>query len=230
MLIDEAELVARNHSAKPSGVLRVLAPYALGTLVVGEILPSFQKLYPEVQVYLTLNNEPLDLVEHGFDLAVRTGTLKDSAYVVHHLLQGHRRIVASPAYLAKSAPIEEIADLERHNFLAANIDAPPTGAAFSFTNGTTKAQVTLIPRMASNEASLILNPVLRGAGFAILSEILINPHVESGALKIVLPDWHSDDELRASLIFSRHATNDPKVRLFIDFLTRAARRPRDQSS
>ncbi|HYP57743.1 MAG TPA: LysR family transcriptional regulator [Beijerinckia sp.] len=221
VLIDEAELLAKNHHAKPAGVLRVLAPYSLGMVTVAPVLQSFQKLYPEVQVYLTLNNEPLDLIEHGFDVALRIGALKDSTYVVHHLLHGPRRIVASPAYLGRSPPIEKIEDLEKHHFLAINIDAPPTGTVISFTNGTAQTQVTLIPRLASNEGSLILNHVLSGAGFAILGGLISEPHIARGALKVVLPEWHSADELEVSVIFSRHATNDPKVRLFIDCLSRA---------
>lgn len=222
-LIDEAELVAKSHNAKPSGVLRVLAPYALGLIIIDGMLSSFQKLYPDVQVYLTLNNEPLDLVEHGFDVALRIGALKDSAYMVRHLLQGNRRIVASPDYLVRAPAIRSIADLEHHVFLAANIDVSPSGGVYSFMKDNEETQATLIPRIASNEASVILNHVLRGEGFAILAELLIRPHVEAGALKIVLPEWHGADELQASLIFGRHATSDPKIRLFIDFLAGASR-------
>ncbi|WOJ89349.1 LysR family transcriptional regulator [Methylocapsa polymorpha] len=223
MLIDEAELVAKSHNAKPSGVLRVLAPYALGLIIIDQMLSSFQTLYPDVQVYLTLNNEPLDLIEHGFDVALRIGALKDSAYVVRHLLQGNRRIVASPGYLERAPSIQSIADLEEHVFLASNIDVPAAGSVYSFMNGNEEKRVTLTPRIASNEASVILNHVLRGEGFAILAELLINPHVAAGALKIVLPDWHGADELQASLIFGRHATSDPKIRLFIDFVSGASR-------
>jgi DNA-binding transcriptional LysR family regulator len=223
MLIDQAELVAKSHNAKPSGVLRILAPYALGLIIIDQMLSSYQSLYPDVQVYLTLNNEPLDLVEHGFDVALRIGALKDSTYAVRHLLQGKRRIVASPDYLARAAPIESITDLEHHVFLAANIDVPATPSSYSFMNGDEEKEVTLIPHIASNEASVILNHALRGEGFAILADLLIRPHVTAGTLKIVLPDWHGSDELQASLVFCRHATSDPKIRLFIDFLTSTSR-------
>jgi DNA-binding transcriptional LysR family regulator len=219
LMIDEAELVGKSHNTKPSGVLRVLAPYALGLVIIDRMLSSFQQLYPEVQVYLTLNNEPLDLVEHGFDVALRIGTLKDSTYMVRHVLQGPRRIVASPDYLSRSTPITSITDLENHVFLAANIDAPPIASAYSFMNDGEEKQVQLVPRMASNEASVILNHVLRGEGFAILAEFFVEPHVRAGTLQIVLPDWYSANELQASLIFCRNATIDPKIRLFVDFLT-----------
>lgn len=218
-LIDEAELVARSYSSKPSGVLRVLAPYALGLVIIDRALSSFQELCPDVQVYLTLNNEPLDLVEHGFDVALRIGALEDSSYVVRRLIQGPRRIVASPEYLSRAAPIRSIADLENHVFLAADIDASPTASAYSFMKHGEEKQVMLVPRVASNEASVVLNHVLRGEGFAILAEFFVKPHVVSGALQIVLPEWHSANELQASLIFRRHAALDPKVRLFVDFLT-----------
>ena len=121
-LIDEAEHAAKTHASKPSGVLRVLAPYAIGGLLIDRMLSDFQKLCPEVQIQITLNNEPLDLIEHGFDVALRIGALKDFGYVVRHLLNGERRIVASPGYLAAHDPIELIEDLEAHPFLASSID------------------------------------------------------------------------------------------------------------
>ncbi|ACK52246.1 transcriptional regulator, LysR family [Methylocella silvestris BL2] len=222
-LIDEAELVAKTHTSKPSGVLRVLAPYAIGGLLIDRMLSDFQKLCPEVQIQLTLNNEPLDLIEHGFDVALRIGALKDSGYVVRHLLNGERRIVASPAYLAANGPIESIEDLETHAFLAASIDSSGGAAAYNFSNGAEAKQLTLSPRIASNEPSVALNHALNGEGFAILAEFYVRPHLEDGALKVVLPQWHSAEDLCASLIFPRHATSDPKIRMFIDFLGGSSR-------
>ncbi|WP_034995276.1 LysR family transcriptional regulator [Beijerinckia mobilis] len=229
-LIEEAELVAKSYSSKPAGVLRVLAPYTLGILIIDQILPAFQRLYPEVLVYLTLNNEPLDLIEHGFDVAVRLGALPDSTYAVHHLMHAVRRVVASPSYLEKHPPIESVSDLEHHVFLSASIDTPAAGATMTFRKGQEQVPVTLVPRMVSNEASVILNHVLLGEGFALFAEILTEPFLASGALKQVLPDWHSGDPLEASLLFSRHATSDPKVRLFIDFLTNEATTSKKRST
>ncbi|VFU09567.1 Transcriptional regulator, LysR family [Methylocella tundrae] len=222
-LIDEAELAAKNLTNKPSGVLRVLAPYALGGLIIDRMLSDFQKLCPDVQIQLTLNNEHLDLIEHGFDVALRIGALKNSAYVVRHLLNGERRIVASPDYLKASEPIKKVEDLEKHVFLAANIDPNGSGSSYTFNNGREDKQVTLVPRIASNEPSVALNHALRGEGFAILAELYVRPHLNDGTLKVVLPEWHSSDDLQASLIFSRRATNDPKIRMFVDFLSGTSR-------
>lgn len=221
-LIEEAELVAKSYSSKPSGVLRLLAPYTVGVLIIDQILPAFQRLYPEVLIYLTLNNEPLDLIEHGFDVAMRVGALPDSTYAVHHLLRTGRRIVAAPSYIEKHPPIETIADLEHHVFLSFAIETPPSGVVMTFNRGEEQAQVTLVPRMVINEASVVLNHVLRGEGFSLFGDILTDSYLASGALKHILPEWQSDDPLEVSLVFSRHATSDPKVRLFIDFLTHEA--------
>ena len=222
-LIDEAEHAAKNHTSKPSGVLRVLAPYAIGGLLIDRMLSEFQKLCPEVQIQLTLNNEPLDLIEHGFDVALRIGALKDSGYVVRHLLNGERRIVASPEYLDTHEPIKSIEDLESHPFLASSIDSSGGATSYHLSNGSEARELTLSPRIASNEPSVALNHALNGEGFAILAEFYVRPHLEDGTLKLVLPDWQSAEDLRASLLFSRHATSDPKIRMFIDFLGGSSR-------
>lgn len=222
-LIDEAELAAKNLTNKPSGVLRVLAPYGLGSLIVDRMLSDFQKLCPEVQIQLILNNEHLDLIEHGFDVALRIGALKNSAYVVRHLLNGERRIIASPDYIEAHGPFDTIDDIENHVFLAATIDPNASGNAYTLTNGREEKHVTLVPRIASNEPSIALHHALRGEGFAILAEFYVRPHLNDGTLKVILPEWHSTEDLQASLIFSRHATNDPKIRMFVDFLSGTSR-------
>jgi DNA-binding transcriptional LysR family regulator len=171
-LIDEAESIAKCHQGKPAGILRVLSPYTLGMLVAGPLLQSFQTLHPEVQVYLTLNNDHLDLVEHRFDLALWVGTSKDSAYKVRRLFHGRRVMVAAPSYLESAPKIAGVADLPQHHFLSASIDIPATGAAYSFVRGREESTVDLVPRFVSNEVSVILDRVLNGAGFAILRFVL----------------------------------------------------------
>ncbi|WP_395664467.1 LysR family transcriptional regulator [Methylocella sp.] len=230
LLIEEAELAAKTHLAKPSGILRVLAPYALGGLIIDRMLSDFQKLCPDVQIQLTLNNEHLDLIEHGFDVALRIGALKDSAYVVRHLLDGRRRVVASPDYLEAHPPIESIEDLAGHAFLASMIETSGGPQIHVFTDGTVEKRVALTPRIASNEPSVALNHALNGEGFAILAELYVRPHLDDGSLKVALPEWRSGEDLHASLLFSRHATSDPKIRMFVDFLGGSSRRLAQASS
>ena len=87
-LIDEAELAARSHTGRPSGILRILAPFSIGVLTLNPILSLFQQRHPDVVIDLTLDNHPLDLIEHGFDLALRFGTLPDSAYIARRIFYG----------------------------------------------------------------------------------------------------------------------------------------------
>ena len=91
--------MARLRSA-PAGRVRITAPEATGTLLLGRILAEFRALYPEVVLELTLSDEQLDLVGEGYDLALRAAPLKDSSLICRRIGQVARHLVAAPAYLA----------------------------------------------------------------------------------------------------------------------------------
>jgi DNA-binding transcriptional LysR family regulator len=221
-LIDEAELIARRLHETPGGTLRVLAPYSLGLMTLNPALPAFQRLYPDVRISLTLDNYPLDLVEHGFDVALRIGALKDSTYMARRLYRGRRRLFAAPGFLAAQAPVESFADLENLTFVSVVGNQPEHSIVF--TNGSERQTIELKPMISCNEGSAVLGHVLGGFGFSILSEILCQTALDAGTLAPILPDWYLAEELEVSIIFGRHAATDPKIRLFVDFLLRHALR------
>ena len=224
-LIDEAELVAKSHIGRPAGVLRVLAPFSVGVLTLNPILPLFQQRHPDVLVDLTLDNHALDLIEHGFDIALRFGTLPDSAYMARRLYTGQRIIVAAPDYLAKAdPPLRTLSDLPRFDYFALVHDQS-TQHLLNFKRGVERETIQLSPKMTTNEGSIILDQILHGRGYAILSEVLCRTAIASGMLEVVLPDWQLADSAELSILFVRQATSDPKIRLFIDFLIQTMRVP-----
>ena len=224
-LIDEAELVAKSHTGRPSGILRVLAPFSVGVLTLNPILPLFQQRHRDVLVDLTLDNHALDLIEHGFDVALRFGTLPDSAYMARRLYTGQRIIVATPDYLAKiDPPLQSIADLARHDYFAL-VQDQSTQHLLTFKRGIDRETIQLAPRMTANEATVILDQILHGRGFGVLSDVLCRSAVASGMLEVVLPDWQLIESAEMSILFMRQATSDPKIRLFIDFLLESMRPP-----
>lgn len=105
--------MARLRSA-PAGRVRITAPEATGTLLLGRILAEFRALYPEVVLELTLSDEQLDLVGEGYDLALRAAPLKDSSLICRRIGQVARHLVAAPAYLAAHGMPQQLSELGRY--------------------------------------------------------------------------------------------------------------------
>ncbi len=114
---EEADLAASRHSLTPRGRLKVNAPMTFGFLHLGPLLPQFLTAYPAIQVELSLNDRIVDLLEEGFDLAVRIGRLADSSLIARRLATTGFICAAAPAYLARAGAPAQPADLARHNCL-----------------------------------------------------------------------------------------------------------------
>ncbi|MFQ2283107.1 LysR family transcriptional regulator [Aeromonas dhakensis] len=113
-LARSANLAMARLRAAPAGRVRITAPEATGTLLLGRILAEFRALYPEVVLELTLCDEQLDLVGEGYDLALRAAPLKDSSLICRRIGQVPRYLVAAPAYLAAHGMPQQLSELGRY--------------------------------------------------------------------------------------------------------------------
>ncbi len=113
-LARNANLAMARLRAAPGGRVRITAPEATGTLLLGRILAEFRALYPEVVLELTLCDEQLDLVGEGYDLALRAAPLKDSSLICRRIGQVARHLVASPGYLAANGTPLQLSELAGH--------------------------------------------------------------------------------------------------------------------
>jgi DNA-binding transcriptional LysR family regulator len=214
--IDNAEAVVRDLAGRPAGRLRVLTPFAFGAMTLEPRLADFYVRFPDVRIELVLDNEPLDLVAHGFDVAIREGQLVDSSYAVRRLGASDAGLYASPGYLAAHGMPLELADMARHATLGV---ATARGLLpWTLTDGQTSVTVDHEPVFVCNDPAVILAHCRRGAGIALLSRIVCETTVAQGELVRVLPNWARPADLEVSLIFPRRATLDRKVRAFIDYL------------
>jgi DNA-binding transcriptional LysR family regulator len=125
----DAEEAATASRASPRGVLRVSAPMSFGLLHVAPALGAFARRYPEVQVDLVLDDRVLDLVDGGYDLAVRIGNLPDSALIAQRIGRSANVIVAHRDYLERAGKPRKPADLARHAALTYSLS--PTGSRWT---------------------------------------------------------------------------------------------------
>lgn len=217
-ILDEASRSTRALRAEAEGTLRVLMPYAIGLIVLEPSLVAFRRRYPKVQLVLTYDNRPLDLIEHGFDVALRVGPLPDSEYSVRSLGWSRAKLVASPAYLARVGRPAAPQDLPAHDVLVMG-GATPVSTWRLRSDAGAIAQVVVRPVLISNESVTLIRQAINGAGLALVSTQLTAHRLAQGELEIVLPQWRRADDIELSVLFPKRATLDRKVRAFVDFAT-----------
>jgi DNA-binding transcriptional LysR family regulator len=216
-ILEEADQTARAVRIEPQGMLRVLMPYTLGLSIVEPRLGEFRQRYQKVQLALTYDNYPLDLIEHGFDVALRTGPLSDSGYSARTLGRSRAQLAASPAYLDRFGRPERPQDLREHSVMIMGTATQLATLRLQDEAGEV-AEVEVRPILMSNEATTIMRQAVAGAGIALISPQLAPQHFARGELEVVLPQWQRADDIELHALFPRRATSDRKVRSFVDFL------------
>lgn len=216
--LDEADHCVGELQAAPRGRLRVNAPMSFGFLHLAPAIPDFLALYPEVQIDLSMNDRFVDLVEEGFDVAVRIGALASSSLIARKLAPVRRVVCASPAYLAQRGTPQTPDDLKAHDCL------PNSNIArlheWRFVGGEGRAwPVEVNGRLSANNGDALRIAALKGLGLAFLPSFIVGADLQSGALTSVLDRFVAQDmTLNAVYPHARHLS--PKVRAFVDFLGR----------
>ena len=222
--IEEAEAIARRRHDKPAGVLRVAMPNSVADLRVLDMLPDFRAAYPDVRLELLIANVPLDLIDYGCDCAIRVGPQPDSSFISRPLFRGGYKIVATPAFLDRAGRPKTLDDLAAlpmalpSDFGKLRLAESALPDAYDFVRGAQRRPMRFAPALASNEPAALMAFVLQDAGCAILFEALCRARLASGDLENVLPEWSIDADIELSIVYTRRATSDSKVRVFIDFL------------
>jgi DNA-binding transcriptional LysR family regulator len=210
--VDEAETWVSRRTATARGILRVSAPTSFGRMHIAPHLVDFLKAYPDITIDLSLSDQFVDIVAEGFDLAIRIADLADSSLVAKRLAPNHRVLCATPGYLAGKGTPLTLADLQQHQLLLHNSDQwkleGPDGAAV----------VRVESAIRTNSSEVIREAVLAGVGIALRSTWDVGPEIDSGRLKIILPEWHASTRVAVHAVYPSRRHLAHKVRLFMDFL------------
>lgn len=218
LLIDlaNAEASVSAGGVKASGYLRVTAPAGFGRRHVAPMTPRFLAQHPDVHISLNLSDRVVDIVNEGFDCAVRVGDLPDSSLVSVRLADNRRRCVAAPAYLKRAGTPQTPAELTRHECLSLSSDASQTrGWAFSI-----DGQVThLRPhgRLDCNDGQVLRDWCLQGLGIAWRSTWEVEADIAAGRLVSLLDEFAAPAS-GIYAVFPQRKHLPLRVRLWIDFL------------
>ncbi|WNG25945.1 LysR family transcriptional regulator [Cystobacter fuscus] len=208
---EQADLVVTRMQAAPHGLLRVTAPLTFS--ILGPIVTEFLRRYPDVQVEMVCSDRTVDLVDEGFDLAIRAGKLADSSLMARRLGNIERVVVASPDYLRARGTPKTPRDLEKHDCLL--FGSSREANHWALRSGSKSVEVQVPTRLAVNEPDMLRGMALAGAGIALLPNIACAEDVTSGRLQHLLPDWAaSETPVHAVYPSSRH--HAPKVMAFVE--------------
>jgi DNA-binding transcriptional LysR family regulator len=186
--IESAESEVANAQGEPRGILKITAPATLGSSLLPEILVSYTKAYPKVNVELILSDRQVDLVAEGVDLAIRGGELGDSSLIQKKLGMSYFAPFASPAYLKKRGTPSHPKDLRDHQCL----QFTPLGREkWEFAREKTKVSVPLSGKFVIDDLPTTKELALSGGGIALLPTFLCGAEAKGGKLVRVLPDWIS---------------------------------------
>ena len=202
--------MARMQDA-PRGLLRVTTPLNFGYL--GPIVCAFARRFPEVQVEMVATDRVVDLVDEGYDVAIRAGRLADSALVARHLGVLRRVVVASPEYLKEHAAPSTPQELAAHE--AVVFSGGRERNRWTLVSGGDTAEVVVRPRLSFNDFDLVAEAAVLGLGVAMVPVDRCAPDLRAKRLRRVLPAWTSP-ELPVQAVYPSARHLSPKVRAFLD--------------
>ena len=217
--VEAAEEAVSHLRAAPRGRLRVNAPMSFGLLHLAPALPDFLEHYPEVTVDLTLNDRFVDVVDEGYDVAIRVARLADSSLIARRLAPARLMACAAPSYLDRHGVPVTPADLVSHQCLLYSQSPANALGEWGFVDGRgQRHDVTVSGRFKANNGDAIRILILGESGIGLLPTFLIGQDVHEGRLVRVLPEFEAvyDGGVYAIFPHSRHLS--PKVRALVDFV------------
>lgn len=212
--LDEVEAAVSKATVVPRGTLRLTAPVWMANAIFAGVLADYQARYPEVCLDVDLSGRLVNLVEEGFDLALRATGMSDEALIARPITKVPFLLVAAPAFLKRAGRPAKFADLAGQALLHY---ALYPGESFSLNRNGTVETVKLNPVLRSGNETLLHVAALEGMGFAFLPKWLVTDDIAAGRLVHILPDDIIFDG-RLFAVYPSRKYLSAKVRTFIDFV------------
>ena len=219
--VGEAENALTGLIGVPRGRLRVSVGFTFAAGPLAPMLPAFLARYPEVRVALSIDNRNVDLLAEDFDVAIRTGPLRDSDLIARRLTTIALWTCASPAYLAARGTPATVEDLRSHELIG-RVDR---NAAWRFrAQGGTVQEIEVVPGTVIPEPAVLMPMLIGGAGIGRLPDFYAAEAVAKGVLMRLLTE-HQFDSVDVHALYPSHRSLSAKVRVFIDALAEHLNRP-----
>lgn len=219
---EEAHLAVTQMQATPRGKLHITAPTEFGALYLGRILAAYLQQYPGTEVEVELTNRVVDMIDEGFDLAIRAGSLPDSSLMARKIASESVLVCASPSYLEKHGHPRTPSELSKHEMILS--PASPRNHLKLLSEKGEPASVTIRGRLQVNSLATARDAAVAGLGLVALPEMVCWEDLQSGRLRIALEGWALPGTgIHAVYPSPRHLS--VKVKTFIDFLQQSLTPP-----
>jgi DNA-binding transcriptional LysR family regulator len=209
--LDAAEQAVSNLQSKPQGRIKLTAPVTYGEQQLLPLINDFMMQYREIEVTAFLSNQQIDLVEGGYDLAIRIGKLRDSTMMAKKLSLRTNFVCATPAYLHQYGMPRTLDDLSQHNCLLGTRDY------WHFVEKGTEKNLRVSGSIQYNSGYSLVDAALKGLGIVQLPDYYVQKYLASGALVSLLDDYREPEE-SIWAIYPHNRQLSPKIRLLVDYL------------
>ena len=213
--VRELDTTTSDSNAALVGGLKIAVPLSFGLLHLTSVINAFNKEHPNLIIHLDFADRQIDLIEEGFDLAIRIAELKSSNYVARRLTPIQLILCASPDYLDRAGLPQNPEDLKLHDILY--YDNQPTSSwTFIGPNGH-ETRVNLAAKIKSNNGDFLCKSAVAGLGLVVLPTFVAWREIERGLLNHVMTGF-SLPKLNAYAVYPQTRHLSRRVRVFIDFL------------
>lgn len=205
-------------STKPRGVIKISLPVSIAQNDIARILPKFLKMYPEIKIQMMVTNRRVDIINEGFDLAlrVRDNLDDDPNLVIRKFETIEQHLFASQAYLNQYGDLKQPEDLAQHHILSM-ADEHLDQHIVVHDDQSHQKKIRVNPVIMGSDLSMLAQLACQDCGIALLPDSIVHDHLQSGALVRVLPKWKAPHGIFHAVYPSRRGLL-PAVRVFIDYL------------
>lgn len=202
----------------PKGRLRIDTPPSIGRLILLPALCEFHSRYPDIELAIGMSDRPVDMVQEAVDCVIRVGELRDSSMVAKRVGTFESITCAAPSYLERYGEPQTIGQLDDHRAVHYFSGRSSKNMDWSFTVDGQVKEVAVKGAVSVNDAEAYVTCGLKGFGIIQPARYMVAAHLESGALREILPAWKPQSTpISAVYLHNRHLS--PKVRVFVDWVS-----------
>ena len=213
--VEMAEAGAAILSGKPKGLLKVTAPIWYGSMILTPIVCDYLAEFPDVSIELSLSDRFVDIIDEGFDLAIRIGELADSSYIARKLFKFDTAICASPAYLDRHGIPTRPEQLRDHQCLGFTNWRSHSG--WKVVEKSITGHSSNYSRFNSNNGQSLREAALKGMGIIMMPKVLLEEDLRNGRLIEVLKEF-TPSSRPVNVVYPKERQPTPKLTSFLDYL------------
>ncbi|MGQ8973405.1 LysR substrate-binding domain-containing protein [Acinetobacter schindleri] len=205
-------------STEPRGIIKLSLPVSIAQNEIARILPAFLKQYPEIKIQMMVTNRRVDIINEGFDIAlrVRSSLDDDPNLVIRQFDQIEQHLFASQGYLNEFGHLKNPEELSEHKILSM-ADEHTEQFLILHNHIQQQKKIRVMPTVLGSDLSMLAQLAASGCGITLLPDNVVQQYVERGELVRVLPEWKAAHGIFHMVYPSRRGLL-PAVRVFIDYL------------